>query len=519
MGMALGAAFHGANVSTAFRVRHVGLTDVNPFPIAISLQDIVEEEKAGFFGGKKKKEESDEEEWSKHATIFKELGKLGVKKTIAFTHDKDVNCALDYEEKLPEGTSSPVGRYNITGVKEFAKEMEDKGLGKPKVSLQFELSFSGITRIIKAEAAVEETYMAEEEIEVDDDEDAEDSVDEKDEESSTEGDAVADGEDTKDGDTDEVEGNETSANETNATDTKTTKSVKKKKKKIMVEKEKKRIHKRSLVITPYHVGKIQPHSEVTFEESKAKLEDLAKKDAERVLVEEARNKVESYVYFIRNKLVDDEEQIGKVSTEEQRDAVSKFAEETEDWMYDDGSTADLATLEDRYNELSAPMEEILFRASEMSARPEAIEALQAKLKKVEELVKKWETTHPQITEEERSDVLAKVDNAKSWIEEKIAEQDKKESHEEPAFASTDVPKQAKSIQGLVKRLSKKPKPKVEKSNTTDSDSANSTNDDTNATESSEKSDEDAKKEDATSQEQAEETDTSESASESASGKG
>merc|ERR1712157_337698 len=258
-----------------------------------------------------------------------------------------------------------------------------------------------------------------------------------------------------------------------------------------------------------------------------KLEDLAKKDAERVLVEEARNKVESYVYFIRNKLVDDEEQIGKVSTEEQRDAVSKFAEETEDWMYDDGSTADLATLEDRYNELSAPMEEILFRASEMSARPEAIEALQAKLKKVEELVKKWETTHPQITEEERSDVLAKVDNAKSWIYEKIAEQDKKEPHEEPAFASTDVPKQAKSTQGLVKRLSKKPKPKVEKSNTTDSNSSNET-DGTEAAESDEKVDEDAKneedsasagEEDATSQEQAEETDTSESASESASGKG
>merc|ERR1711862_356215 len=220
--MALGAASHGANVSTAFRVRHVGLTDVNPFPIAISLQDIAEEEKAGFFGGKKK-DESDEEEWSKHATIFKELGKLGVKKTIAFTHDKDINCALDYEEKMPEGTSSPVGRYNITGVKEFAKEMEDKGLGKPKVSLQFELSFSGITRIIKAEAAVEETYMAEEEIEIDDDdeEDTENPEGVEDGETSKEGDAAADEVDAKEGDTEEVGETET---EVNATETNTTES-------------------------------------------------------------------------------------------------------------------------------------------------------------------------------------------------------------------------------------------------------------------------------------------------------
>jgi len=304
----------------------------------------------------------------------------------------------------------------------------------------------------------------------------------------------------------------------------------KKIKKIKVEKEKKRIHKRSLVVTPYHVGKIQPHSEIIFEESNAKLENLAKKDAERVQVEEARNKVESYVYYIRNKLSDDEEKIGKVSTEEQREAVSKFAEETEDWMYDDGASADLKTLEDRYLELSAPMEEILFRASEVSARPEAIEALKAKLKKVEDLVKKWETTHPQITEEEKSEVLAKVENAKEWIEEKTSEQDKKEPHEEPAFASADVPKQAKSIQGLVKRLSKKPKPKVEKADTTDTNSSNET-DGTEAAGSDEKVDEDAENAedsasaegDASSEEQADATDASEeseeSSTDSSSGKG
>ncbi len=61
-------------------------------------------------------------------------------------------------------------RYKIKGVAEFAKEMGEKGLGKPKVSLQFELSTSGITELVKAEAVVEETYTVEEEVEVDDDE-------------------------------------------------------------------------------------------------------------------------------------------------------------------------------------------------------------------------------------------------------------------------------------------------------------------------------------------------------------
>ncbi len=120
--MALGAAFHGANISTAFRVRHVGMTDIYPFSIAIKLDNLpvsneTSREGAGLFGlGKKKTEkgtaspkagEDDESStWSKSATMFKANSKVGVKKTIAFTHDRDVSCAIDYEpsETLPEGT-------------------------------------------------------------------------------------------------------------------------------------------------------------------------------------------------------------------------------------------------------------------------------------------------------------------------------------------------------------------------------------------------------------------------------
>lgn len=92
--MALGAAFFGANLSTAFRVRNVGLTDINPFPVKITLKDLEEATP-----------KESEEPWFKEATIFKAQGKLGIKKTIAFSHDVDVHCALDYAEPdtLPEG--------------------------------------------------------------------------------------------------------------------------------------------------------------------------------------------------------------------------------------------------------------------------------------------------------------------------------------------------------------------------------------------------------------------------------
>ena len=39
----------GANVSTAFKVRQVGIMDVNPFPIQVSLETIEEAEKRSHF--------------------------------------------------------------------------------------------------------------------------------------------------------------------------------------------------------------------------------------------------------------------------------------------------------------------------------------------------------------------------------------------------------------------------------------------------------------------------------------
>jgi hypoxia up-regulated 1 len=158
--MALGAAFHGANVSTSFKVRHVGMSDVNPFVVAVDLMELEkkdateEKKKKGLFGKKK-----DGDDWNKHATIFKIGSKLGGKKTIAFSMDKDVHVQMSYEESetLPEGTGLSIEQYDVAGVAEFAKEMKDKGLeGMPKVSLQFEMSTSGITQLIKAEAVMEE---------------------------------------------------------------------------------------------------------------------------------------------------------------------------------------------------------------------------------------------------------------------------------------------------------------------------------------------------------------------------
>mmetsp|Transcript_40066 Transcript_40066/g.96730 ORF Transcript_40066/g.96730 Transcript_40066/m.96730 type:complete len:923 (+) Transcript_40066:162-2930(+) len=459
--MALGAAFFGANISTAFRVRHVGLTDINPFPIAVSLAEL-----------EAKKPKKGEEVWGKEATIFASNGKTGVKKSIAFTHDQDLHCSLDYAEAdgLPEGSSSELQRYKISGVAAFAKEMEEKGLGKPKVTLQFELTHSGITELVKAEAAVIETYTVEEEVEVEDEEEGDDKKEE------TEGEDEKKEEET----TDEDKDNET----------KTEEEEKPKKKTKLVEKEKKRTIKKTLEVESYFVGKIRPLNEELMAESKAKLDYLAQKDKERVLLEEAKNRVESYIYLIKNKLNDDEENIVKVSTEEQREELRKLSADGIDWLDDEGYNADLATMEAKYTELSEPSEKVWFRVKEMTARPAAVKALTKKLDKVEELMMKWKDSMPQITEEEKADVTEKVTGVRTWLTEKEAEQEKLESHEEPAFSSAEVPLQTKSLERLISKLLKKPKPKPVKKE------KNETATEGNETDATEGNETDAKAEDA-----------------------
>jgi len=192
---------------------------VNTFPVAVDLADLDTGKEAkksggGLFGiGKKKdddkKKKKDDDVWAKHATIFKLGSKLGAKKTIAFSYEKDVHVEVNYEESetLPIGTGLSIEQFDVTGVAEFAAEMKKKELGIPKVSLQFELDTSGLVSLIKAEAVVEETVMVEEEVEIEDDEEpaAEDDKDAKTDdakadETKSDEDAKADEEEKKEGD-------------------------------------------------------------------------------------------------------------------------------------------------------------------------------------------------------------------------------------------------------------------------------------------------------------------------------
>lgn len=257
------------------------------------------------------------------------------------------------------------------------------------------------------------------------------------------------------------------------------------------------------MVNSYHVGDIQPYNADIRAESKAKLMELARKDNERMMLEETRNNYESYIYLIRNKLIDQEEEITAVTTQEQRDELSTSAVEAEDWMYDEGYDASLEVYNQKLADLKAPAEKVFYRVAEVPARENAIASLTKKLKKVGDLMTKWETTMPQITEEERKDVLVKVESVRQWITEKQEAQEGADPASDPVFTSKEVPLQTKEIEALVGKLSKRPKPvpKKEEKNETDTTSEEDSSADTEET--------DAKSEEATTEEKKETEDDEE----------
>jgi len=219
------------------------------------------------------------------------------------------------------------------------------------------------------------------------------------------------------------------------------------------------VHKRTLDVARYHVGKVKPYTPEFMSESKAKLELLAARDKARMMLEEARNNYEAYIYYVKNKCADDEEAIAKVTNAEQRESLLKLTEDASEWLDSEGFDADLETFQTKHAELAAPADAIFFRVSEATARPMAVAALKDKLSKVEELMTQWETSMPQVTDEERGEVLAKVAEVRKWIEEKEAAQTVVNTWDAPVFNSAEVPLQTKSIERVVGKLSKKPKPK------------------------------------------------------------
>jgi len=176
----------------------------------------------------------------------------------------------------------------------------------------------------------------------------------------------------------EKDGEEGEEGEAAKGDKKKKKNIKKKKaEKPKMEKVKKQ--KKRTIHLPLKVagGLSFGFKEEQLKASKARMKAIADADELKRVTEAAKNDLESFIISLGSLLYD--EAIEAASTEEARDKLRAEAERLEDWLYDEGEEEEASTYKEKLSELRAMMDPIAFRAKEMEARPEAVDAATAKL--------------------------------------------------------------------------------------------------------------------------------------------
>ncbi|GMF19358.1 unnamed protein product [Phytophthora lilii] len=438
--MALGAAFRAANLSNSFRVRQVGMTDIASYPIGVRLVDLSA-------GEPKDSDNNDDDvetkQWMKRASLFSESHRLGLRKSVSFSHSNDVSCTFRYDKPsmLPAGVSVQIGKFNITGIEKFVARMADKNLGEPKVTLSFELDSNGIAQIAKAEATLEEEVEVEVEVK----------KEKKSKNAKKEG-STADSSEA---------GDEEEAEEEEPVETRK-------------EMQTKTHRERLTVVRAYETHEreegmsVLPMSETIKKESMRMLNEMEKADNKRRANLEAKNSLETFIYKAHDALSAQESQIKQVTVPEQIESLQTKLEETEGWLYDDGDKVDAAEYKKKMDALDSDLSAILFRVAELKEFPIAINTAQEYAFSTRELMNEWSTSKPQVTDEERSDVVEKLDELEAWLTESEASQKAAPKHEKPVVTSADVAKKVQGVKKFVAVLAKRPTPqpvKTEKNDT------------------------------------------------------
>jgi len=415
----LGSGLFAANFSNSFRLRPFGMVDCSPYGLSLDVATegkvLVEKEaKEEEVDGSTAAAEAEEPEGDKEDTpttrkinLLPFRKKLPIKRSVKLGRlaGDTANLTLSYNasEGLPPGVSDPVlGTYLISGISESLKKYNKTG----KVTVYFAVGPSGMVTIEKAETVFDIVEYIEVEVPVKEEPKNETNSTEAGNATQAEGEvpkeeaakaATEDGEGDsgkaaaaeegaeKDSDgeeaakeSEEKDGEEGEEGEAAKGDKKKKKNIKKKKaEKPKMEKVKKQ--KKRTIHLPLKVagGLSFGFKEEQLKASKARMKAIADADELKRVTEAAKNDLESFIISLGSLLYD--EAIEAASTEEARDKLRAEAERLEDWLYDEGEEEEASTYKEKLSELRAMMDPIAFRAKEMEARPEAVDAATAKL--------------------------------------------------------------------------------------------------------------------------------------------
>lgn len=441
----LGASLHAANLSDGIKLnRKLGMIDGSPYGFVFEINgpDYVKDE-------------------STDQVLVPRMKKMPIKLYRSVKHTKDFDVSLSYDKasELPPGVSShKFAEYSISGLADASEKYGSRNLSAPiKANLHFSLSRSGIISLDRAEAVIEITEWAE--------------IPKKNLtlESNATDQTLSSESGTSDSTADSKENPSSGSDANNLSNTNDEGNVRD----AITEKVlKKRTFRVPLKVVEKTAGAGSILSKELYSEAKNRLEVLDKKDAERRRTAELKNNLESYIYSMKEKLEENTDLLA-VSTEQERESFAEKLSEVQDWLYMD-EEAQANEFQERLDQLKAIGDPILFRLSELKARPAACGSARLYLTELQKIVKNWETNKPWLPKKRVDEVVSEADKIRTWLDEKEALQKSTTLYSTPAFTSEEVYQKVLDLQDKVSSVNRipKPKPKIEKKPPTEEESAN-----------------------------------------------
>ncbi|OEL36691.1 Heat shock 70 kDa protein 17 [Dichanthelium oligosanthes] len=441
----LGASLHAANLSDGIKLnRKLGMIDGSTYAFVLEIDgpDYVKDESIDHI-------------------LVPRMKKMPIKMFRSIRHTKDFDVSLNYDKayELPPGIPShKFAEYSVSGLTDASEKYSSRNLSAPiKANIHFSLSRSGIVSLDRAEAVIEITEWVEVPKKI---LTLETNITKQN--SSSEAGAATNTTDSKENLNSDIDTNSSAPiDESNAQETITEKVLKK------------RTFRVPLKVVEKTSGAGTILSKELYSEAKSRLEALDKKDAERRKTAELKNSLESYIYSMKEKLEESTE-ILTVSTEQERESFTEKLNEVQDWLYMDGEDAQANEFKERLDQLKAIGDPILFRLSELKARPAACENARLYLSELQKIVKNWEANKPWLPKKRVDEVVSEAEKVKGWLEEKETLQKSTPAHSPPAFTSEEVGDKILDLQDMVASVNRipKPKPKIEKKPAKEEEPAN-----------------------------------------------
>lgn len=184
------------------------------------------------------------------------------------------------------------------------------------------------------------------------------------------------------------------------------------------------------------------------------------RDEDKIKTDEAKNNFESLVYQFRSWLREEDNEA--YSEEESREQWIEKLNELEDWLYEDGSDANYTVYRKKREELDKDFIVFQKRESFDKEKDKTVDSSKKVLTKIIDKIAEMADKKPWIVEEEKKDILDRVEETRQWMEDELNKQAALQKHEDPVFSITLLADKMKKLQRLFKKVSQKPKPREEK---------------------------------------------------------